>query len=60
MKRFRLVFFNPRFVLDVQEVEIDANSFPDAYARSHSYNNMFPDSYLLLIELLDVDISGLK
>lgn len=53
MKKFRIVFFDPNGVLDVQEFEIHATSFPDAYVKSCSYRELFKGLSLKLIELLD-------
>lgn len=53
MKRFRLVFSDPHGVLNSQEFEIHATSFPAAYVQGCSYQELFDGLSLRLIELLD-------
>lgn len=53
MRKFRIVFYDPNGVLDAQELEIHASSFPAAYVTSCSYLEHFDGLSLRLIELLD-------
>lgn len=53
MKLFLIVFSDPKGVLNSQEVELHATSFPDAYVKSCSYKELFLGLELTLIKQLE-------
>lgn len=47
------MFADPNGVINSQELDIEATSFPDAYVKARAFQEVFNGLYILFIEQLN-------